>query len=300
MEVICPVSDIVLADSEDTRLATYDILDDLIQQHKTTLVFTNTRSGTERYVYNLKKMYPHHYNKENIMAHHSSLSKEVRLDTENKLKEGKLKVVISSTSLELGIDIGYVDLVVLINSPKSVSRALQRIGRSGHRLNQKSKGKIIVTNRDDLVECSILLKDVMEGKIDKITIPQNCLDVLAKHIYGMGIENPWDINYAYDVICKSYCYKNLSRDEYEDVLSYLAGEWDELEERYVYAKIWIDYEKNTFGKRGKLARMLYSTNIETIPDSAGVLVKYKDEVVGRIEPAFMERLKKRRYFYFRR
>ncbi len=135
-------------------------------------------------------MFPKNYNDENIMTHHSSLSKEVRLATENKLKEGKLKVVVSSTSLELGIDIGYIDLVVLINSPKSVSRALQRIGRSGHKLNEKSTGRIIVTNRDDLVECSVLLKDAKEGKIDKINIPQNCLDVLAQHIYGMSIENP--------------------------------------------------------------------------------------------------------------
>lgn len=292
MEVMCPVSDIVLADEEDTRLGMYDLLDDLIQENKTTLIFTNTRSGTERFVYNLKKMYPMNYNNDNIMAHHSSLSKEVRLETENKLKEGKLKAVVSSTSLELGIDIGYIDLVVLINSPKSVARALQRIGRSGHRLHEKSKGRIIVTDRDDLVECSVLLKNAKEGKIDKITIPTNCLDVLAQHIYGMSIENPWDIDYAFEVIKKSYCYKDLTRDDYEDVLSYLGGEYGELEERYVYAKIWIDYENNTFGKRGKLARMLYSTNIGTIPDSSGVLVKCNGETVGKIEETFMERLKK--------
>ena len=292
MEVMCPVSDIVLADEEDTRLGMYDLLDDLIQENKTTLIFTNTRSGTERFVYNLKKMYPMNYNDSNIMAHHSSLSKEVRLETENKLKEGKLKAVVSSTSLELGIDIGYIDLVVLINSPKSVARALQRIGRSGHKLHEKSKGRIIVTDRDDLVECSVLLKNAKEGKIDRISIPTNCLDVLAQHIYGMSIENPWDIDYAYDIIRKSYCYKDLTRDDYEDVLSYMAGEYPELEERYVYAKIWIDYKENTFGKRGKLARMLYSTNIGTIPDSSGVLVKCDGETVGKIEESFMERLKK--------
>ena len=292
MEVMCPVSDIVLADEQDTKLGMYDMLDDLIWENQTTLIFTNTRSGTERFVYNLKTMYPHHYNSENIMAHHSSLSKEVRLNTENKLKEGKLKAVVSSTSLELGIDIGYIDLVVLINSPKSVARALQRIGRSGHKLHEKSKGKIIVTDRDDLVECSVLLKNAKEGKIDKIQIPKNCLDVLSQHIYGMSIENPWDIDYAFDVIRKSYCYKDLTRDDYEDVLSYLAGEYPELEERYVYAKIWVDYKENTFGKRGKLARMLYSTNIGTIPDSSGVNVKCDGEVIGQIEEAFMERLKK--------
>ncbi|MGN1363263.1 MAG: ATP-dependent helicase [Methanobrevibacter sp.] len=292
LEVMCPVSDIVIADNEDTRLAMYDLVDDLIQEHETTLIFTNTRSGTESFVYNLKKMYPNHYNSNNLMAHHSSLSKEVRLKTEENLKKGNLKAVVSSTSLELGIDIGYIDLVILINSPKSVSRALQRIGRSGHKLHEKSKGRIIVTDRDDLVECSVIVKDAKEGKIDRIQIPENSLDVLSQHIYGMAIENPWDIDYAFDIIKKSYCFRNLERNDYEDVLSYLAGEYVELEERYVYPKIWIDYDKNTFGKRGKLARMLYSTNIGTIPDRSGVLVKCNDEVVGKVEEDFYEKLKK--------
>ncbi|OWT32470.1 ATP-dependent helicase [Methanobrevibacter sp. 87.7] len=292
LEVMCPVSDIVVADNEDTRLAMYDLVDDLIQEHETTLIFTNTRSGTESFVYNLKKMYPNHYNSNNLMAHHSSLSKEVRLRTEENLKQGNLRAVVSSTSLELGIDIGYIDLVILINSPKSVSRALQRIGRSGHKLHEKSKGRIIVTDRDDLVECSVIVKDAKEGKIDRIQIPQNSLDVLSQHIYGMAIENPWDIDYAFDVIKKSYCFRNLERDDYEEVLSYLAGEYVELEERYVYPKIWIDYDKNTFGKRGKLARMLYSTNIGTIPDRSGVLVKCNGEVVGKVEEDFYEKLKK--------
>ena len=292
IEVISPVDDIVIADDEDTRMATYALIDELAMEHKTTLIFTNTRSATERYVYNLKKLYGEHFNNNNIMAHHSSLSKESRLKTEEKLKKGELKVVVSSTSLELGIDIGYIDLVILINSPKSVSRALQRIGRSGHRLHEKSKGRIIVTDRDELVECSVLLKNAKEGKIDNIKIPKDCLDVLAQHIYGMGIENPWDIDYAYDVIRKSYCYKDLERDDYEDVLSYLAGEYVELEERYVYAKIWIDYKENTFGKRGKLARMLYSTNIGTIPDHSAVAVKCDGEVIGKVEEDFVEKLKK--------
>lgn len=292
IEVISPVDDIVIADDEDTRMATYALIDDLVMEHKTTLIFTNTRSATERYVYNLKKLYGEHFNSNNIMAHHSSLSKESRLETEEKLKKGELRAVVSSTSLELGIDIGYIDLVILINSPKSVSRALQRIGRSGHRLHEKSKGRIIVTDRDELVECSVLLKNAKEGKIDNIKIPKDCLDVLSQHIYGMGIENPWDIDYAYDVIRKSYCYKDLERDDYEDVLSYLAGEYVELEERYVYAKIWIDYKENTFGKRGKLARMLYSTNIGTIPDHSAVIVKCDGEPIGKVEEDFMEKLKK--------
>lgn len=107
---------------------------------------------------------------------------------EDQLKEGKLKVVVSSTSLELGIDIGSIDLVILLGSPKSVARALQRIGRSGHQLHEKAKGCIIVQDRDDLVESSVLLKSALEGKIDSIHIPVNALDVLAQQMLGVAIE----------------------------------------------------------------------------------------------------------------
>lgn len=292
MKVLCPVEDIINETPEEMNNATYNLLHELIEDHKTTLVFTNTRSGTESVVFNLKKRFLDKYNDNNIMAHHSSLSKELRLETENKLKEGELKVVVSSTSLELGIDIGYIDLVVLVSSPKSVSRALQRIGRSGHKLHEKAKGRILVVDRDDLVECSLILKNAIEGKIDEISIPENCLDVLSQQIYGMAIESKWDIDNAYMMIKRSYCYRNLSSNDYLDVLSYLAGEYTDLEDRYVYAKIWVDYDTNMFGKRGKLARMLYATNIGTIPDRSSARVKCGGQVVGHVEEDFMEKLQK--------
>ena len=292
MKVLCPVDDIINSDPEEMNNATYKLLDELIQSHKTTLIFTNTRSGTESVVFNLKKRFKDRYDDSNIMTHHSSLSKELRLQTEDKLKDGELKVVVSSTSLELGIDIGYIDLVILVSSPKSVSRALQRIGRSGHKLHEKSKGRIIVVDRDDLVECSLILKNAIEGKIDEIHIPENCLDVLAQHIYGMAIESKQDIDTTYDLVKRSYCYRNLSINDYLSVLSYLAGEYTDLEDRYVYAKIWADYDTNMFGKRGKLARMLYSTNIGTIPDRSSARVKCAGQVVGHVEEDFMEKLQK--------
>lgn len=292
IKVLCPVEDIVEADPEETNDAMYDMLYSLIMEHKTTLIFTNTRSGTESVVFNLKRRFPEDFNETNIMAHHSSLSRELRLETENKLKDGELKVVVSSTSLELGIDIGYIDLVILVSSPKSVSRALQRIGRSGHRLHDKSKGRIIVVDRDDLVECSLILKNALEGKIDTINIPHNCLDVLSQHIYGMAIERKWNIDEAYELIRSSYPYRELTHNDFISVLSYLAGDYTSLEERYVYAKIWVDYDEHMFGKRGKLARMLYSTNIGTIPDRTAARVKCNGQVVGRIEEDFMEKLQK--------
>jgi len=297
IKVVCPVENIMEATPEQLNDAMYSLLHELIQKHKTTLIFTNTRSGTESVVFHLKEKFKEFY-KDNIMAHHSSLSKELRLEAENKLKEGKLKVVVSSTSLELGIDIGYIDLVILISSPKSVARALQRIGRSGHRLHEKSKGIIIVVDRDDLVECAVLLKNAVEGKIDEIDIPQNCLDVLSQQIFGMSIEDNWDIDNAYELIKRSYCYKNLSKDDFMSVLSYLAGEYTSLKERNVYGKIWVDYEKNLFGRRGKLARVLYVTNVGTIPDESFVTVKSLEDkkVIGKIDEDFLERLKKNDIF----
>ena len=292
MKVLCPVEDIINSDPEKMNNATYKLIDELVQSHKTTLIFTNTRSGTESVVFNLKKRFKDRYDDSNIMTHHSSLSKELRLQTEDNLKNGELKVVVSSTSLELGIDIGYIDLVILVSSPKSVSRALQRIGRSGHKLHEKSKGRIIVVDRDDLVECSLILKNAVEGKIDEIHIPENCLDVLAQHIYGLAIESKQDIDTIYDLVKRSYCYRNLSINDYLSVLSYLAGEYTDLEDRYVYAKIWADYDTNMFGKRGKLARMLYSTNIGTIPDRSSARVKCAGQVVGHVEEDFMEKLQK--------
>lgn len=292
MKVMCPVENIIETDHETLNEELYKLLHRLIQEHETTLIFTNTRSGAESVSYKLTQRFPGFYNSGNVMAHHSSLSKEVRLETENELKDGNLKVVVSSTSLELGIDIGYIDLVILISSPKSVSRALQRIGRSGHQLHEKSKGRMVVVNRDDLVECSLILKNAVEGKIDRINIPSNCLDVLSQHIYGIAIEGHQNIKHVFNIVRQAMPYHDLSWEEYEQVLLYLAGEYTRLEQRYVYAKIWIDWETNTFGKRGKLARVLYSTNIGTIADRSHARVKCNGKVIGSIDGDFMERLHK--------
>jgi ATP-dependent Lhr-like helicase len=292
MKVLCPVDNFMTAEVSKLNNQTYKLINDLIQNHNTTLIFTNTRAGTERVIHNLKKRFPKLYSSENVAAHHGSLSKEHRLRTESNLKEGKFKVVVSSTSLELGIDIGSIDLVILLGSPKSVARALQRIGRSGHSLDEVAKGRIIVLDRDDLVECSVLLKAAIEKKIDRIDILFNSLDVLAQHIYGIAINNRIHVDELYEIIKSSYCYNNLSKEKLIEIIRYLAGEYSELEERYVYAKIWFDENTNMIGKRSKLARLIYMTNIGTIPDTTGVTVKLNNEPIGKIDEAFLEKLKK--------
>ena len=291
LEVLSPVEDFLNTTSEELYGNLYDLIDSMIENNKTTLIFTNTRAATERVVHNLKDKFPEKYI-ENIGAHHSSLSKAHRFEIEEDLRKGKLKVVVCSTSLELGIDIGYIDLVILLNSPKSVSRAMQRIGRAGHQLHETARGKFIVTDVDDMVECGLILKNAKEKKIDTVHIPENCMDVLSQHIYGMAIHKIWNVNEMFDLIKKSYCYKNFGKQEFFDVISYLTGEYD-LDARHVYPKIWYDPETREIGKRGRLARVIYMTNIGTIPDESFVSVVLRGGgAIGKIDEIFLERLRK--------
>lgn len=290
LKVVCPVKDLINSSYEQMQNALYKTINDLVQEHKTTLIFTNTRAGTERVIHKLKDKFPKLYGDDNVAAHHGSLSKEHRTDVESRLKDGKIKVVSCSTSLELGIDIGSINLVICLGSPKSVARALQRMGRSNHKLHGITKGRIIVLDRDDLVECSLLLKSGIEKKIDRIHIPKNALDVLSQQIFGLALEKIWDEEEMFSLIKKSYCYSYLERSDFEEVLKYLAGDFVSLEERYIYAKIWR--EEGKIGKRGKLARVLYMTNIGTIPDQSGITVKVDGHPIGTIDESFLERLEK--------
>ncbi len=290
LKVISPVDDFIDISHAELHHKMYELLDKLIQEHRTTLIFTNTRSATERVVHHLKEKFPKNYT-ENIGAHHSSLSKEHRFDIEERLRQGKLKVVVSSTSLELGIDIGFIDLVILLSSPKSVARALQRVGRAGHQLRATAKGRIMVMDRDDLVECAVLLKSAVEKKIDRIHIPANCLDVLAQQVNGIAISDRMHINDLFAMIRQSYCYRSLERKDFLAVIDYLAGKHIGLEDRHIYARIWHDEETGMVGRKGKLGRVIFMTNVGTIPDETGVLVKVGEQTVGMIEEAFLERLR---------
>ncbi|VVB81875.1 ATP-dependent DNA helicase Hel308 [uncultured archaeon] len=288
LKVLSPVDNLIDTPHAIAHQAMYTLIDQLIQEHKTTLIFTNTRSATERVVDHLKNRFPSKY-VGNIGTHHGSMSKRARLEIENKLRNGELKAVVCSTSLELGIDIGYIDLVICLGSPKSVARFLQRAGRSGHRLSETVKARIIVMDRDDLVECAVLLKSAIEKKIDKVHIPRNALDVLAQQLIGMALEQTWEERELYNTVKQSYCYKDLKLGDFNQILSYLAGEFAELEDRHIYAKIWR--EDGKIGKRGKLSRVIYMTNIGTIPDESFITVKVGTETVGMLDEGFVERMK---------
>ncbi|MEW6528838.1 MAG: ATP-dependent helicase [Candidatus Micrarchaeota archaeon] len=287
IDIASPVEDKAHYSSEKTNAELYELLDKIISTHRTTLIFTNTRNATERAVHYLRTKFGEKYI-ENIAAHHSSLSREHRLETEERLKNGELKAVISSTSLELGIDIGNIDIVVLVGSPKSASRALQRIGRSGHRLHENSQGVIIALDRNDLIEITVLAHNARNKKIDKVRIYKNALDVLAQHIVGMGLEHTWDANDAFRIIKKSYCYSDLCYEDFDRVLKYLSGYFSTLEENFVYSKIW--YDGKEFGKRGRFTRAIYSMNIGTIPNEPKLKVFFGKKYLGEVEEEFAENL----------
>ncbi|MEM0026262.1 MAG: ATP-dependent helicase [Zestosphaera sp.] len=310
LHVITPRVNIVTASAEELNESIYRELKKIVNSHRTTLVFTNTRSSTERVVHKLKKILAGNSveDLDEIEAHHSSLSRDVRLEVENKLKEGKLRVVVSSTSLELGIDIGYIDAVVLLSSPKSVTRLLQRVGRSGHNVRDVSRGYLVAVDRDDLVEISVLTYLARLKKLDNVHIPMKPLDILAQVLVGMSLEKKWRVEEAYKVIKRAYNYSRLTYEEFLSVLRYLAGRYEDIPDDIpVYSKIWLDEEEGVFGKK-KSARMIYYLNAGAIPDETKMRVflegrKYigdlEEEFVSFLEPGDIFVLGGKTYMFVR-
>lgn len=289
ISVISPVKDLIYTKENKIEDSTYNEINSIIKSSKATLIFTNTRSGTERVVFNLKRRFKYG---EDIAAHHSSLSRESRLEVEELLKKGNLKCAVSSTSLELGIDIGSIENVVQLGSPKSVTRAVQRFGRAGHSFKATAKGEMIVLNRDDLVECTIMLDAALKKHLDSFRVPQNALDVLSQHIVGMSLSDKWDVDKALDLVRHAYPYHELKKEDFLYLINYLAGNYVGLESRRVYGKIWYDEKENMIGRRGKYTRVIYMLNLGTIPDEVAVNVfTVSNKWIGNIEEEFLTKLK---------
>ncbi len=197
----------------------YDRLVELIESHRTTLITVNTRRLSERMAHQLSER----LGAEFVAAHHGSLSKEARLDAEHRLRDGKLKVVVATASLELGIDIGHVDLVCQISSPHRIATFLQRVGRSGHFIGGVPKGRIFPLTRDDLVECAAMVRAVHDGELDHVVIPDQPLDVLAQQIVAeTAAEEEWDEDAMFDLVRRAYPYRDLERGQYTEVVEMLA------------------------------------------------------------------------------
>jgi ATP-dependent Lhr-like helicase len=196
----------------------YDRLAELIREHRTTLVFVNTRRLSERVTHNLQER----LGEGHVLAHHGSLSRRLRLEAERRLKSGELRAVVATASLELGIDIGTVDLVCQIGSPRSIAVALQRVGRSGHWVGAQSKGRLFVTTRDELLECAALVRAMQSGELDRLEIPPGGLDILAQQIVAACAADEWSEDDLYALARGTYSYRDLTRPDFDAVMEMLG------------------------------------------------------------------------------
>jgi ATP-dependent helicase Lhr and Lhr-like helicase len=260
----------------------YDQLARLIEAHRTTLIFTNTRRMAERVTRQLSER----LGEDQLTAHHGSLAKEQRLDAEQRLKAGKLKALVATASLELGIDIGEVDLVCQLGSPRSIATFLQRVGRSGHAVVGTPKGRLFPLSRDELVECAALLDSVRRGELDRLTIPEQPLDVLAQQIVAEVAAQEWSEDDLYARLCRAWPYRALPREDFAEVVAMLAEGFSTRRGRRG-ALIHHDAVNRVLrGRRG--ARLTALTSGGTIPDTADyqVLLEPENQIIGTVNEDF--------------
>ena len=268
--------------SGDAWTEVYDRLAELVGEHRTTLVFVNTRRHAERVARHLSER----IGEENVTAHHGSMAKELRLDAEMRLKRGDLKALIATASLELGIDIGDVDLVCQLGSPRSIAALLQRVGRSGHSVGGTPKGRLFPLSRDDLAECAALLDSVRRRELDQLRIPEKPLDVLAQQIVAEVAAREWHAEPLFTLIRAAYPYRNLTREEFDEVVQMLAEGYSTRRGRHG-ALIYHDAVNHVLRPR-RSARLTAITSGGTIPDNADyqVLLEPQATFVGTVNEDF--------------
>ncbi|GAB3452822.1 DEAD/DEAH box helicase [Massilia terrae] len=260
----------------------YDRMAELVVQHRTTLIFVNTRRMAERAARHLGER----LGAEHVAAHHGSLAKEYRLDAEQRLKRGALRVLIATASLELGIDIGDVDLVCQVGSPRNIAALLQRVGRSGHHVGGMPKGRLFPTSRDDLIECAALLDCVQRGELDMLHIPLAPLDVLAQQIVAEVACREWAEDELFALVRRAQPYADLERTRFDSVLRMLAEGYttrNGVRGAYLHR----DAAAGTVrGRRG--GKMAAVTSGGTIPDNADYMVMLEPQghSVGTVNEDF--------------
>ena len=260
----------------------YDRLVTLVAEHRSTLVFVNTRRMAERLCHELGER----MGEENVAAHHGSLSRKLRLAAEKKLKEGQVRVLVATASLELGIDIGTVDLVVQINSCRAIAVALQRVGRSGHWRGAVPKGRLFVTTRDDLVECAALVRAIKQGDLDRLMIPESPLDVLAQQIVAACAAEEWDEDAMFALARRAYPYRGMKRETFDSILEMLSEGIAAKRGRYG-AYVHRDRVNGKLrARRG--ARLAAITSGGAIPDNSlyTVVAEPDGVVVGTVDEDF--------------
>src|SRR5438874_3950841 len=219
LAVEVPNSPLEAVMSHEVWAEIYQRLIQLVEGHRTTLITVNTRRLAERMAHQLSER----LGAQNVAAHHGSLAKEARLDAEQRLRDGKLKVLVATASLELGIDIGHVDLVCQISSPHRIATFLQRVGRSGHTIKGVPKGRIFPLTRDDLIECAAMVRATYDGELDRVAVPDQPFDVLAQQIVAeTAAEEEWDEEALFALCRRAYPYRNLQKKDFDEVVEMLA------------------------------------------------------------------------------
>ena len=260
----------------------YDRVAALTTEHRTTLVFVNTRRQSERAAHALAER----LGEGAVLPHHGSLSRRLRLEAEQRLKRGELRAVVATASLELGIDIGTVDLVCQMGSPRSISVALQRIGRAGHWVGAKPKGRIFATTRDELFESAAVVRSIRQGELDRLEIPRAPLDILAQQIVAMAACDDWDEEALFAFVRQAYPYRDLPRRDYDAVIEMLSEGMATSRGRRGAFLHRDQVNHRLRGRRG--ARLMAITNGGAIPDSAQYQVVAEPEgtVVGTLDEDF--------------
>ena len=282
LRIEVPPSPLEAVMSGDVWQQVYDRLAELIAQHRTTLVFVNTRRHAERVARHLSER----LGVENVTAHHGSLSKERRFDAEQRLKEGNLQALVATASLELGIDIGDVNLVCQLGSCRWIATFLQRAGRAGHSLTGVPKARLFPLSIDELVECTALLDAVQRGELDKLVMPAQPLDVLAQQIVAEVAASEWGEQELYELMRGAYPYRDLSRDDYSRIVGMLADGYG-TGRGHVRQHLHRDAVNGRLrARRG--ARLTAITSGGTIPDNADydVILEPEGGIVGSVNEDF--------------
>ena len=260
----------------------YNRLAEHASTHRSTLVFVNTRRLVERVSHHLEER----LGSEAVAAHHGSLSRQLRLAAEERLKTGKARIVVATASLELGIDIGTVDLVCQLGSPRSIAGALQRIGRSGHWVGAEPKGRLFATTRDELLECAALIYAIRKGELDHLEVPPAPLDILAQQIVASAATQEWGEDELFDMVRRAYPYRALERKDFDNVLRILS---EGISTRRGRGNAYLHHDRinrRIRGRRG--ARLAAITSGGAIPDTANYAVVAEPEgvVVGSVDEDF--------------
>ncbi|HHV61340.1 MAG TPA: DEAD/DEAH box helicase [Firmicutes bacterium] len=294
-----PVNDLRELPEKTVWPEIYRYLLGLVLEHRSTIIFVNNRRVAERVAANLNDLARMRDMRmrdagfgtgvpDIARVHHGSMSREQRLEVEELLKEGKLRCLVATSSMELGIDVGSIDLVIQVESPHEVARGLQRVGRAGHLVGLPSKGRIVVKTRMDLLEAAVIAREMEAGRIERSRAPMNCLDVLAQQIVGLAVDCAMPVDDLFRLVRRAYNYRHLRREDFEAVLAALSGQFGADELIDLRPRIFWD-RVNGLVRASETGKRLVYTNGGTIPDRGyfGVYTAGSPVRLGELDEEFV-------------